>query len=72
MEEDESIDEEEQNGQTMSFYCLDMFETNNGKVYLFGKRGQKSCCVQVTGIERCVYFLPSDVRLVNIITDTFG
>ncbi|CAD5206856.1 unnamed protein product [Bursaphelenchus okinawaensis] len=64
--EDVLEEEEEQfssdNGANLNFYCLDFYE-NKGSVFMFGKMGTQSCCVEVKGIERIVYFVPIQEEL---------
>ncbi|KAG9284047.1 hypothetical protein G9A89_022821 [Geosiphon pyriformis] len=56
-----------ENDGTLKMFWLDAFE-NNGVLYLIGKVFSKaarhfvSCCVQVLGMERSVFFLPRAYR----------
>ncbi|CAD5210072.1 unnamed protein product [Bursaphelenchus xylophilus] len=58
MEEDEELEAEDGDSKSVKLFCLDFYETAKGTVFMFGKIGQKSCCIEVKGIERVVYFIP--------------
>ena len=62
--------ENDEKGKYVPFFWFDAFESYNnpGTVYLFGKVKAKnqnklaSCCVQISGLERVLYFLPRKAK----------